>query len=263
MTTTTAPEPTRFARVRRSLSRGEWLSLGSMAGFVALLHVVGWGMLIARRRAAALPDGLDQVFGVGLGVTAYTLGMRHAFDADHIAAIDNTTRKLMAEGKRPLSVGFWFSLGHSSDRVRPLPAARRGRARAGRPGRDGRLDAAQHDRPDRHQRLRRLPLPHRHPQPGRPGRHRARCSGQMRHGAYDEAALEDQLNNRGFMNRILGGATQGRHQAVADVPGRAAVRSRLRHGDRGRPARARRRRGRVRRCPGTRSSRCRSCSRPA
>ena len=40
--------------------------------------------------------------------------MRHAFDADHIAAIDNTTRKLMADGKRPMSVGFWFSLGHSS-----------------------------------------------------------------------------------------------------------------------------------------------------
>jgi high-affinity nickel-transport protein len=51
---------------------------------------------------------------VGLGVTAYTLGMRHAFDADHISAIDNTTRKLMAEGRRPLSVGFWFSLGHST-----------------------------------------------------------------------------------------------------------------------------------------------------
>ena len=46
--------------------------------------------------------------------------MRHAFDADHIAAIDNTTRKLMAEGKRPLSVGFWFSLGHSIDRLRPV-----------------------------------------------------------------------------------------------------------------------------------------------
>jgi high-affinity nickel-transport protein len=54
------------------------------------------------------------VFGVGLGVTAYTLGLRHAFDADHIAAIDNTTRKLMTEKQRPLSVGFWFSLGHSS-----------------------------------------------------------------------------------------------------------------------------------------------------
>jgi high-affinity nickel-transport protein len=54
------------------------------------------------------------VFGVGTGALAYTLGMRHAFDADHIAAIDNTTRKLVGEGKRPLSVGFFFSLGHSS-----------------------------------------------------------------------------------------------------------------------------------------------------
>ncbi|MCX4755155.1 HoxN/HupN/NixA family nickel/cobalt transporter [Kitasatospora purpeofusca] len=53
-------------------------------------------------------------FGIGIGVTAYTLGMRHAFDADHIAAIDNTARKLMEQSKRPLSVGFWFSLGHSS-----------------------------------------------------------------------------------------------------------------------------------------------------
>jgi high-affinity nickel-transport protein len=54
------------------------------------------------------------LFGVGTGILAYTLGMRHAFDADHIAAIDNTTRKLLNEGKRPLSVGFFFSLGHSS-----------------------------------------------------------------------------------------------------------------------------------------------------
>ena len=51
---------------------------------------------------------------MGTGILAYTLGMRHAFDADHIAAIDNTTRKLINEGKRPLSVGFFFSLGHSS-----------------------------------------------------------------------------------------------------------------------------------------------------
>ena len=54
------------------------------------------------------------MFGVGLGVTAYLLGVRHAFDADHIAVIDNTTRKLVGEGKRSLSGGFWFSLGHSS-----------------------------------------------------------------------------------------------------------------------------------------------------
>jgi High-affinity nickel permease len=55
-----------------------------------------------------------EIFGLGTGFLAYTLGMRHAFDADHIAAIDNTTRKLVGEGKRPLSVGFFFSLGHSS-----------------------------------------------------------------------------------------------------------------------------------------------------
>ena len=58
--------------------------------------------------------GAGGVFGLGVGVTAYTLGVRHAFDADHIAAIDNTTRKLMSEGQRPLSVGFFFSLGHST-----------------------------------------------------------------------------------------------------------------------------------------------------
>jgi nickel/cobalt transporter (NiCoT) family protein len=55
-----------------------------------------------------------EIFGAGTGILAYTLGMRHAFDADHIAAIDNTTRKLVNEGQRPLSVGFFFSLGHSS-----------------------------------------------------------------------------------------------------------------------------------------------------
>jgi high-affinity nickel-transport protein len=52
--------------------------------------------------------------GIGVGFTAYLFGLRHAFDADHISAIDNTTRKLMAEGKKPLGVGFFFSLGHSS-----------------------------------------------------------------------------------------------------------------------------------------------------
>lgn len=59
-----------------------------------------------------LADGT--LFGWGTAVLAYTLGMRHAFDADHISAIDNTTRKLMSEGQRPLAVGFFFSLGHSS-----------------------------------------------------------------------------------------------------------------------------------------------------
>jgi high-affinity nickel-transport protein len=80
---------------------------------VLALHVAGWGVLLAFVAPRHYRIGTE-IFGVGIGVAAYTLGMRHAFDADHIAAIDNTTRKLMAEGKRPLSVGFWFSLGHSS-----------------------------------------------------------------------------------------------------------------------------------------------------
>ncbi len=95
------------------LTRPEWASVTGMAGFVVALHVVGWGVLVGIIAPQHLSAG-GTAFGVGLGVTAYTLGMRHAFDADHIAAIDNTTRKLMGEDKRPLSVGFWFSLGHSS-----------------------------------------------------------------------------------------------------------------------------------------------------
>src|SRR5689334_16181096 len=103
----------RLAKIRRGLSPAEWARLGGMVAAVVGLHVLGWGML-----AAAL-GGHYQIskttgFGVGTGVLAYTLGMRHAFDADHIAAIANTTRKLVGEGKRPLSVGFFFSLGHSS-----------------------------------------------------------------------------------------------------------------------------------------------------
>ncbi|MDE3031313.1 MAG: HoxN/HupN/NixA family nickel/cobalt transporter [Acidobacteriota bacterium] len=84
-----------------------------MFGFIIVLHVLGWGLLIyASSRHFNLGSG--KMLGVGTGVLAYTLGMRHAFDADHIAAIDNTTRKFMAEGKRPMSTGFFFSLGHSS-----------------------------------------------------------------------------------------------------------------------------------------------------
>src|SRR3954452_13484674 len=107
--------PTRLSRFRNGLSSGEWTAIGSMAAFIVLLHVLGWGVLAGIVAPAHYVVGASgTVFGVGLGVTAYTLGMRHAFDADHIAAIDNTTRKLMADGKRPVSVGFWFSLGHSS-----------------------------------------------------------------------------------------------------------------------------------------------------
>ncbi|MGV9674561.1 HoxN/HupN/NixA family nickel/cobalt transporter [Nocardia sp. NPDC003482] len=86
-----------------------------MVVVVVGLHVLGWGtLLLLVVPGHHLVNGA--VYGVGLGVTAYTLGMRHAFDADHIVAIDNVTRKLVAEKgtRRVHSVGFWFSLGHSS-----------------------------------------------------------------------------------------------------------------------------------------------------
>jgi nickel/cobalt transporter (NiCoT) family protein len=97
-----------------SLDRGQRRTVMMMALVIAALHAVGFGILVLVVAPHHYSLGASGAFSVGIGVTAYTLGMRHAFDADHIAAIDNTTRKLMAEGKRPLSVGFWFSLGHST-----------------------------------------------------------------------------------------------------------------------------------------------------
>ncbi|TMF15299.1 MAG: HoxN/HupN/NixA family nickel/cobalt transporter [Chloroflexi bacterium] len=88
------------------MSSVSWRVTG-LFGSVALLHVIGWGMmllLVAPRYPVML----------GLGGLAYAFGLRHAFDADHISAIDNTTRKLLQEGKKPLGVGFFFSLGHST-----------------------------------------------------------------------------------------------------------------------------------------------------
>src|SRR3984885_290224 len=104
-----AATASRLARIRGSLSPRGWGRVGGLVGFILGLYVVGWGVFIL----AILPEH-SKFLGIGVAVTAYTLGLRHAFDADHISAIDNTTRKLMSEGKRPLSVGFWFSLGHSS-----------------------------------------------------------------------------------------------------------------------------------------------------
>ncbi len=99
----------RWVTLRQGLSPREWRRVAAMVGAVVLLHVLGWGIFVI----AIVPQHF-KILGIGVAVTAYTLGMRHAFDADHIAAIDNTTRKFMAEGKRPLSVGFFFSLGHST-----------------------------------------------------------------------------------------------------------------------------------------------------
>lgn len=87
-------------------SDGTWVRTGALFGIIGVFHVVGWGMFfLYSPRFPAM---------AGLGALAYGLGLRHAFDADHISAIDDTTRYLLQKGQRPLAVGFFFSLGHST-----------------------------------------------------------------------------------------------------------------------------------------------------
>src|SRR5205809_2908104 len=90
----------------QSFDRGERRRLAGFFGSVGLLHVAGWGLLLVY--SASHPGFL------ALGGLAYTFGLRHAFDADNISTIDNTTRKLLQSGKKPVGVGFFFSLGHST-----------------------------------------------------------------------------------------------------------------------------------------------------
>jgi high-affinity nickel-transport protein len=181
--------------------------MSGMGAFILLLHLVGWGVLIGIVAPHRYQIASGQVLGIGLGLTAYTLGMRHAFDADHIAAIDNTTRKLMADGRRPVSVGFWFSLGHSTIVFGLVALLALGvRALAGQVEDESSL-------------LQQIT--------GVVGTAVSgiflyiigiinfviligiikvfRC---MRQGAYDEKSLEEQLNSRGFMNKILAGTTK-------------------------------------------------------
>lgn len=113
MSDTIAP-PVATTRAAARWGRADKVSILGMVGFVLLLNVVGWGVLVLVIAPQNLALGSTGAFGVGLGLTAFLLGVRHAFDADHIAAIDNTTRKLVGEGKPALGTGFWFSLGHSS-----------------------------------------------------------------------------------------------------------------------------------------------------
>ena len=97
----------------------EWVRLAAMFGFIAAVNVAGWAIFVLYVMPHHFDyrgEGGSKGLGVGIGVaiTAWFLGFRHAFDADHISCIDNTTRKLMADGKRPLGTGFFFSFGHST-----------------------------------------------------------------------------------------------------------------------------------------------------
>jgi len=103
----------RLRAARSALTPREWGRFGAMALVIVALNATGWGIFLF----AIQPNNFHyQGLGVGFGValTAWTLGARHAFDADHISAIDNTTRKLMSDGRRPLGTGFFFALGHSA-----------------------------------------------------------------------------------------------------------------------------------------------------
>jgi nickel/cobalt transporter (NiCoT) family protein len=204
----TEPALTRF---RRSLTRADRRSLWAMGTFIVLLHVAGIGILCGVVAPQHFQLGGDHpVFTIGVGVLAYTFGLRHAFDADHIAAVDNATRKLLADdnGRKPLSLGFWFSLGHSTIVFTLALLLSFGVKAVVGPVTDD--SSALHSAA---------------------GVIGAGVSGvflwvlgllnlavlmgiirvfrQMRRGVYDEAQLEEHLNNRGFMNRLLGGLTKG------------------------------------------------------
>jgi high-affinity nickel-transport protein len=194
--------PGRIATIRHLLTSREWLRVGGMTVTVLALNISGWALLAAAGGHYHVARG--EVFGLGTGVLAYTLGMRHAFDADHIAAIDNTTRKLIHDGERPLSVGYFFSLGHSTV-VLLLAVVLNFGIRA--------VDGAVRN--------------------GSSGWHQwtnivgtsisgtflyliailnlivllsiIKVTREMRQGRYDEAELERQLDSRGLMNRLLGG----------------------------------------------------------
>ncbi len=208
-------EASSVAVTRRPRLRAFWASLEApqrrtllmMVLVVVGLHVAGFLTLIALVAPEHYRLGSAGAFTVGIGLTAYTLGLRHAFDADHISAIDNTTRKLMSEGKRPLSVGFWFSLGHSSVVFVLAFLLSIGIKTLAGP--------VKHDHSSLHQVTSWVGT---------------LVSGsflyliaalnvvilvgiikvfrEMKSGRFDEAALEKQLQNRGLMNRFLGRLTR-------------------------------------------------------
>src|SRR5947209_1192509 len=197
------PRASFLRRVRGSMTRSEWHRAGAMASVSAALHVLGFGILILVVAPQHFKLGSAGTFAIGTGITAYTLGLRHAFDADHISAIDNTTRKMMSEGKRPLSVGCFFSLGHSTIVFGLMfPTSVGVRALSG---------PVRNDQSTLHRAtnvigttvsgsflyliamLNLLILVS-----------IVRIFFDMRRGAYDEQELDAQLNSRGFMNRFCG-----------------------------------------------------------
>ena len=113
--TPATPKP-KLRQVLR-FEREELPRLFGVLGTVVFLHVLGWGLFIhfnSNPQYHQITDGSGALIYAGAGALAYGFGLRHAFDADHIVAIDDTTRIMLAKGKKPLGVGLFFSLGHST-----------------------------------------------------------------------------------------------------------------------------------------------------
>jgi high-affinity nickel-transport protein len=97
--------------------REELPRLFGVLGTVVFLHILVWGLFAhfnSDPQYNQITDGSGALIYAGAGALAYGFGLRHAFDADHIVAIDDTTRIMLAKGKKPLGVGLFFSLGHST-----------------------------------------------------------------------------------------------------------------------------------------------------
>ena len=169
------------------------------------MHVAAFSVLFGAVGPGHYQLG-TKIFGAGLGITAYIYGLRHAFDADHIAAIDNTTRKLRGEGRRPKSVGSWFAMGHSTIVAGAAALVAAGAHIVG---------ALTSGTSTANQTLGIIGT-------GVGGSFLyiiailnlvaltgiVRVFRAMRGGELDEAQLETHLQNRGFMNRILGPLTR-------------------------------------------------------
>ena len=108
---------TRSLREHLRFESSERPALFGVIGTVLFLHIIGWGLFIYYNSNPVFHSVTDSRGGLifaGAGALAYSFGLRHAFDADHISAIDDTTRLMLAKGKKPLGVGLFFSLGHST-----------------------------------------------------------------------------------------------------------------------------------------------------
>jgi nickel/cobalt transporter (NiCoT) family protein len=194
------------AMIRRSsaaMTRRERTRVIAMFGVIAGLHLLGFLVFFA----CVVPSHYKGL-GIGVSILAYTLGLRHAFDADHISAIDNTIRKLLSERRdtcepRPFGLGFFFSLGHSTVVVaigigivvaektvfRAVSDSGSGLEQFG--GVFGTVVSASF--------LLLIGLLNLFILAGI-----ARVFRSMRRGEYDEAELERQLENRGFFYRFFG-----------------------------------------------------------